>query len=136
MSNTPSLYYLLLAPQNEHSQVLSDLIADGLRPNGIVPLPTTASDKPATASVRRAIEQADFVIADLSANNPNVMYEVGYAHGIGKLVLPIMGLQTERVPADLTGYQYVVYDPSKPAELVKHIRNWAVHSPIRQLQRS
>jgi hypothetical protein len=39
--------------------------------------------------VRAAIAMADLVIADLSGQNPNVFYEVGIAHTLGKPVLPL-----------------------------------------------
>jgi hypothetical protein len=37
--------------------------------------------------VKAAIDKADLVIADLSGQNPNVFYEVGIAHTLGKPVL-------------------------------------------------
>jgi nucleoside 2-deoxyribosyltransferase len=36
--------------------------------------------------VKAAIAKADLVIADLSGQNPNVFYEVGIAHTLGKPV--------------------------------------------------
>jgi len=38
-----------------------------------------------TPRVLRAIREADFVIVDLTHERPNVFYEAGYAHGIGKI---------------------------------------------------
>ena len=35
--------------------------------------------------IYRQIENADFIIADMTRRNPNVFYEVGYAHARGKL---------------------------------------------------
>jgi hypothetical protein len=135
MEKTTQLQYLLLGPDNEHDQTLSRLIADALGPSSVALSPEIAPGKIAANVIRRAIEQADFVIADLSSNNPNVMYEVGYAHGLGKLVLPIVSSETKQVPVDLTGYHYLVYDPSKFSEFAKYVRNWAAHGSIRRLQR-
>jgi nucleoside 2-deoxyribosyltransferase len=33
------------------------------------------------------INKADVVVADMTGRNPNVFYEVGYAHALGKIVL-------------------------------------------------
>jgi len=54
------------------------------------------------------ISKADVVVADMSGRNPNVFYEVGYAHALGKIVL----LQTqtaEDIPFDLKHRQHTVY---------------------------
>jgi hypothetical protein len=35
------------------------------------------------SDITRMIEEAEFVICDLSEERPNVYYELGYAHGVG-----------------------------------------------------
>ena len=39
--------------------------------------------------IKREIKQSAGVVADLSESNPNVLFEVGYAHALGKPVVPI-----------------------------------------------
>jgi len=51
------------------------------------------------ATVHRALENADIVIADLTGKNPNVMYLVGYAHGIGRKML-LIAQHLEDFPLD------------------------------------
>jgi hypothetical protein len=36
-----------------------------------------------TSEIKRKIEEAEFVIFDLTDANPNVFYELGYAEGVG-----------------------------------------------------
>ena len=57
----------------------------------------------------RAIESADLIICDLSESNPNVMYELGYAHALQKPVILISN-QLANVPFDLRGVRYLRYD--------------------------
>ncbi|MEZ9042657.1 hypothetical protein [Vibrio sp. 10N.247.311.47] len=54
------------------------------------------------------IYRSKIVIADFSGRNPNVMYEVGIAHTLGKIVIPIS--QTlEHIPSDLHGHRIQTY---------------------------
>jgi hypothetical protein len=54
------------------------------------------------------ISKADVVVADMSERNPNVFYEVGYAHALGKIVLLITS-NAKDIPFDLKHRQHTVY---------------------------
>ena len=58
--------------------------------------------------VKAAIAAADLVIADLSGQNPNVFYEVGIAHTLGKPVL-LLSQSIEDVPFDLRHRRVLPY---------------------------
>jgi len=75
-------------------------------------------------SIRQIIERSDFVIADLTGNNPNVMYEIGFAQGIGKSVLPIVQESEGQVSAHIAGMLYVPYDPEHPDSMIKYVLSW------------
>ena len=51
------------------------------------------------------------VIADFTAKNPNVFYEVGIAHTLGKVVIPI-AQSIEDVPSDLRHHRVLIYLPN------------------------
>lgn len=57
------------------------------------------------------IEIADFIIADMTGKNPNVFYEVGYAHAKGKLCT-LITQNTNDIPFDLKHHRHLVYDGS------------------------
>jgi hypothetical protein len=59
--------------------------------------------------VKEAITKADLVVADLSGQNPNVFYEVGIAHALGKPVLLLSQL-IEDVPFDLRHRRVLPYE--------------------------
>ncbi|MDX1985019.1 MAG: hypothetical protein SFV51_32405 [Bryobacteraceae bacterium] len=59
--------------------------------------------------VRAAIAAADLVIADLTGQNPNVFYEVGIAHTLGKPVLLLLQ-SIENVPFDLRPRRVLPYE--------------------------
>lgn len=54
------------------------------------------------------INKADVVVADMTGRNPNVFYEVGYAHALGKLVL-LLTQDADDIPFDLKHHQHTVY---------------------------
>jgi len=54
------------------------------------------------------INKADVIIADMTGKNPNVFYEVGYAHALNKVVL-LITQSVEDIPFDLKHRQHIVY---------------------------
>lgn len=61
--------------------------------------------------VYRRIEAAKFIVADMTGRNPNVFYEVGYAHALQKITV----LLTERaddIPFDLKPQRHIIYGRS------------------------
>lgn len=54
------------------------------------------------------ISKADVVVADMTGRNPNVFYEVGYAHALGKIVL-LLTQNADDIPFDLKHRQHTVY---------------------------
>lgn len=54
------------------------------------------------------ISKADVLVAEMSGRNPNVFYEVGYAHALGKLVLLVAQNEND-IPFDLQQKQHTIY---------------------------
>ena len=59
--------------------------------------------------VWQRLNEAAFVIADLTANNPNVYYELGIAHALGKEIIPIIQSNTQ-IPFDQQPFRVLVYE--------------------------
>lgn len=60
-----------------------------------------------------SMRKARLVVAELSGRNPNVMYEIGLAHAIGKPII-LLTRNEDDVPFDLRALRYVYYDPNNP----------------------
>jgi len=69
------------------------------------------------------IAKAKVVICDCSGRNPNVFYEIGIAHTLGKDVI-LIARSAEDIPFDLRHHRYLTYLPNKEglAELAAAIR--------------
>ena len=52
---------------------------------------------------------ARMIIADCTGKNPNVFYEMGIAHTLGKLLIPITQ-RKEHIPFDIRGLRYIQYE--------------------------
>lgn len=74
------------------------------------------------------LNKAKIVIADLTGKNPNVFYEVGIAHTIGKEVI-LITQNLDDVPFDLRHLRYIQYDYTPPGmkAFEKHLRNTLIN---------
>jgi hypothetical protein len=77
--------------------------------------------------IKQQIENASIVIAEISAPNQNVYYELGYAHALNKPTI-LLARRGQELPFDIRSYRVIFYDDSiggKPVverELRKHLR--------------
>jgi hypothetical protein len=58
--------------------------------------------------IHDSIRSASIMIAELSLPNPNVFYEIGFAHALGKPVV-LITRDIAGSPFDLRGYNHIVY---------------------------
>lgn len=74
-------------------------------------------------SIFSEIAQADFLIADATGRNPNVFYEIGYAHALGKKVIIIVQ-DSKDIPFDISMIRYIEYSPNARNLLAENIRKF------------
>lgn len=89
------------------------------------------------ARVYNQISKADVLIADMTGRNPNVFYEVGYAHALGKDVI-LLTQSTDDIPFDLKHHPHIVYGGKivqLKADLLKRVV-WSVANPTKSLKQT
>ena len=59
--------------------------------------------------IRRAISEYDAILADTTGANPNVCYEVGYAHALDRPTI-LMCRKGQELPFDLKGTNHLFYE--------------------------
>jgi hypothetical protein len=66
--------------------------------------------------VYECIGQADIVVSVTSDKNPNVFYETGYSHALGKPTI-FLADKAADIPFDLKGYPHIIYSHEKIGDL-------------------
>ena len=79
------------------------------------------STNPLMDDINKSVLNASVIIADLTNNNPNVFYETGICHALGKTVILIT--QEETAPTDLMHIKRIhyKYEPVKIKEFEKKL---------------
>lgn len=76
------------------------------------------------------VAKADVIVSDMTGRNPNVFYETGYAHALGKHVI-LLTQDAADIPFDLKHYPHIVYRgriADLIPELEKRVR-WSIEHP-------
>ena len=73
--------------------------------------------------IQREIEQAEIVIAEITPANPNVFYELGYAHALGKPTI-LLAQRGSELPFDIRSFRVVFYNDTigGKAEVERNLR--------------
>ena len=59
----------------------------------------------------KEISSASLIIADITMDNPNVFYELGYAHALNKPTILLADTnKRDRLPFDISGYRTIFYE--------------------------
>ena len=71
----------------------------------------------------RGIVEAEIVIAEITPSNPNVFYELGYAHALGKTTI-LLAERGKELPFDISSYRCIFYNNTIRGknDVEKHLR--------------
>jgi hypothetical protein len=117
--------FLALPTRSPGSAELAQYISEVLTSQGIEPVIATKMESTGALSeqVQSSIKRAEFVVADLTGANPNVLFEVGLALGLSKPVL-LLSQGTADVPADLHRQQVAMYRPDDLDTVRRYLELW------------
>lgn len=111
------LYESVIKPVCENYQI-EVIRADDFHTNGLI-----------IHDIIKSITEASVIIAEITPDNPNVYYEVGYAHASNKHVILLCDKDREKLPFDLSGFRTIFYNNSISGKnrvedtLIKHLEN-------------
>jgi hypothetical protein len=81
------------------------------------------SPKPFMEKVWDGICAARLILADCTEKNPNVFYEIGMAHAVGKKVV-LLTRSDKDIPSDIKHFDYIqyIYDPEGVETLIEKLK--------------
>ena len=126
MKETANKRCLLITSYTEESKNLLKYIAKALKEIGVelIQIDEMRAAEPIHKAVQQLIERSDIIIFDLTDFKPNVLFEMGLAFALRKPILPIVQSSAKKIPSDLAGLLFLIYDPSRPQEIQEEIKIW------------
>jgi predicted nucleotide-binding protein len=116
-------------------QLVQDAVQRAVEDNGFEVLQNDHSIQPGaalTARVLESIRKADLIVADINQQNPNVFFELGLARAMGKPTIILVSSKSgDRLPSDLTGLHFILYDPKDLGGLATAVRSETKALPLR-----
>ena len=89
-----------------------------------------------TEEIYNQVDRADILIADVTGLNPNVFYEIGFAHGLGKNVIFIKHAEDKNgFPFDTHDFQHISYSNADQLkeELIRRISRFSENPELKRV---
>ncbi|SIQ03525.1 TIR domain-containing protein [Halanaerobium kushneri] len=105
--------FVVMQFSEEFNQLYKDVIApicenkdiESIRADNIY------SSTPILKDITENIKDSSLIIAEITPNNPNVFYEIGYAHAINKPTILLCERNSrDKLPFDLSGFRVIFYE--------------------------
>jgi hypothetical protein len=105
-----SLAFVLMPFSSEFKEIYTDCIQPTIEEHGIkcFRADDIFHNQPIVEVIWQNINRAAVIVADLTSRNPNVFYEVGIAHTLGKEVV-LLSQSLDDVPFDLRHLNVITY---------------------------
>lgn len=81
------------------------------------------SEEATSAERFEALQRSDILIADVTDQSPNVLFDLGTADAMRKPML-LLAQKSSHTPSQLGGHQVLVYEPSDTEELTHYLDYW------------
>jgi hypothetical protein len=121
----------LISPHSDAGHQIQNLIRNVLQEQGVelVAAETISYRGSLPGTFMNAIERAHFVIADITDQNLEALFELGVAYGLRKRSLILCQKQaSENMPVTIGGQTIIFYDPEDTAGLSTFLGNWVQRS--------
>jgi hypothetical protein len=117
----------VIAPLDPEGQRVQDTVRRAVQEAGLTVVHHRHALHPGaemTSSILDSIRRADLIIADVSRQNPNVLYEIGFAHALRKPTILLFDTASEyKLPSDLAGLEYIPYTAVNLTALADRVKS-------------
>ena len=98
-----------------YNRYYREIISPAIEKAGMKPLRADKIYQPniITSDIWKAINMSDLVIAEMTGRNPNVLYELGLSHALGKPVIMITS-NPEDIPFNVRHIRFIHYKTEEP----------------------
>lgn len=97
-----NIYMKVIRPACEKQNILCIRIDEVCSPGKI------------TSDILEAIKEVDIIIAEITPNNANVFFELGYAFAFDKPIIPLVnGSERDKLPFDISDIRTIFYENSE-----------------------
>lgn len=106
--------FIIMPFGGQFDEYYTEILAPSIQLVGLQPIRADEIYKAGAIinDIMNAINDAEIIIADVTSKNPNVNYELGFAHALGKPVI-IISQTIEDVPFDYRHLRTIIYNTSK-----------------------
>lgn len=106
----PKRAFVLMAFEPEFDSIYADVVKPALEEVGyaVARADSLLHQQSILTDIIGGIVKADLVLVELTTLNPNVMYELGVSHGMGRPTV-LMAQSIEDIPFDLRSYRILLY---------------------------
>lgn len=104
--------FVVMQYSEEYNQLFDEVIKPTCEGKGFECI--RANDRyttnPIIQDIIESIHGSSVIIANITPDNPNVFYEVGFAHAINKPTILLCDRKRDKLPFDLSGFRTLFYD--------------------------
>ncbi|MCB0460517.1 MAG: hypothetical protein KDC74_10960 [Flavobacteriaceae bacterium] len=106
--------FVVMQFTNEFNNLYNDVIIPIAEKTGfdVIRADEFFSSTPILTDIIKSIKESSAIIADITPDNPNVFYEIGYAHAINKPTILICDKIRDKLPFDVSSFRTLFYENS------------------------
>jgi nucleoside 2-deoxyribosyltransferase len=113
LQESPKVFIVMQFSDN-YNILYKDVIKPLCESYGLTPIRADEffHSTPILKDIITSINDSSLIIAEITPDNPNVFYEIGYSHALNKPTIILCDKKREKLPFDLSGFRTLFYENS------------------------